>query len=53
MDKTICLACPYHEERKAHGGWMYVACMHKPYDGAWVKNIDCPKHDTDNTKKGN
>lgn len=46
MDKTICLACPYHEKRKAHGGWLYVACMKKPYDGAWVKNISCPKQST-------
>ena len=52
MDKTICLQCKYHEKRKAHGGWLYVACMKKPYDGAWVKNISCPKSDTDNADKG-
>lgn len=43
MDKNVCLKCEHHEVRKAHGDWLYVACVCKPYEGAWVKNIDCPK----------
>lgn len=44
MDKNICLNCEFHKVKKAHGGWDYVACSHKPYIEAWVKQIDCPKN---------
>lgn len=46
MDKNICLQCAYHEVGKAHDGFQYVACTHTPYNGAWVKNIECPKNNT-------
>ena len=43
MNKNTCLKCEHHEIRKSCDGFTYVACLCKPYDGAWVKNIECPK----------
>jgi hypothetical protein len=43
MDREKCLKCEYHRKMKAHGGWIYIACVKSPYNGAWVKNISCPK----------
>ena len=42
MDKNTCLNCKHSEKRKAHGGFTYIACICKPYEGAWIKEIKCP-----------
>lgn len=52
MDDKTCARCPWARLEKAHGGWYYWACYHEPYNGAWVKQIDCPKgHKENNMKK--
>lgn len=43
-----CNPCPYAEEMSGSGGWCFLGCFHKPYNGKWVVEIkDCPKERED------
>lgn len=43
MDEKTCAFCPWSKLEKACDGWYFLACYRKPYEGAWVKYIDCPE----------
>lgn len=39
-----CKGCIYARTMGSNGGWQFIGCTHKPYNGKWVTEIkDCPK----------
>lgn len=44
--KGRCEGCRYARTIYATGNWKFIGCVHEPYKGKWVAQIEyCPKKD--------
>lgn len=44
FDPGRCNPCDYAERVTAQDGFVFLGCVHAPYNGKWVAEIkDCPK----------